>query len=129
MILGQRTVVYGVDNLKEAKKWYNKLFQKEPYFENETYIGYNIGGYELGLQQKKFLFGEQDFQFHKQDSGNITYWGVANIKKELQRIELLNIEILHPIMNVGANILMADFYDPYGNIIGLIENPNFSIQK
>ena len=129
MILGQRTVIYGVDNLREAKEWYNKIFLKKPYFENDTYIGYDIGGYELGLQEKKFLFGEQNFQFHRQDSGNISYWGVANLKEELQRIKLLSVEILHPIMDVGENILMADFYDLYGNIIGLIENPNFSIKE
>lgn len=49
-ILGLRTVVYKVKELNKAKDWYSKAFAQEPYFDEPFYVGFNIGGYELGLQ-------------------------------------------------------------------------------
>ena len=50
MFLGLRTVKYDVADIAKAKEWYTKVFGVEPYFDQpEFYVGYNIGGYELGL--------------------------------------------------------------------------------
>ena len=49
-ILGLRTVSYKVGDIAKAKEWYAKAFQTEPYFDEPFYVGFNIGGYELGLQ-------------------------------------------------------------------------------
>ena len=48
-MLGLRTAIYKVDNLDEAKKWYTKAFETEPYFDEPFYVGFSIKGYELGL--------------------------------------------------------------------------------
>ena len=47
--LGLRTCIYRVSDLNAAKKWYAKVFQIEPYFNEPFYVGFNIAGYELGL--------------------------------------------------------------------------------
>ena len=46
---GLRTVIYGVPDPLSAKEWYSKAFGTEPYFDEPFYIGFNIGGFELGL--------------------------------------------------------------------------------
>ena len=50
MFLGLRTVKYDVQDVAKAKEWYGKVFGVQPYFDEPAYyVGYNIGGYELGL--------------------------------------------------------------------------------
>jgi catechol 2,3-dioxygenase-like lactoylglutathione lyase family enzyme len=48
-VLGLRTVIYHVSDLKRAKEWYSSAFGLQPYFDEPFYVGFNIGGYELGL--------------------------------------------------------------------------------
>jgi len=46
--LGLRTVTYFAPDLEKAKQWYSKVLGVEPYFDQPFYVGFNIGGYELG---------------------------------------------------------------------------------
>ena len=81
-------------------------------------MGFNIGGYELGLQPEEN--GEQ-----KKSENVVVYWGVNEIKKEYERlIELGAAEVDKPA-NVGGDIMVASVKDPWGNIIGIIYNPEF----
>ena len=52
-MLGLRTCLYRVSELDKAIKWYSKAFNTEPYFNEPYYVGFNIGGYELGLQPEE----------------------------------------------------------------------------
>ncbi|HUS03044.1 MAG TPA: hypothetical protein VMY77_15000, partial [Chitinophagaceae bacterium] len=47
--LGLRTVIYFVRDVEKAKHWYTEAFSTTPYFDTPYYVGFNIGGYELGL--------------------------------------------------------------------------------
>ena len=49
-ILGLRTAIYKVNNIKKGKDFYAKAFRVKPYFDEEYYAGFNVGGYELGVQ-------------------------------------------------------------------------------
>ena len=49
MLLGLRTVMYHVDDLNAAKEWYAQVLGFQPYFDEPFYVGFNVGGYELGL--------------------------------------------------------------------------------
>ena len=49
MIKGLATVIYPVTDLDRAKAWYAKAFGQAPYFDQPFYVGFNIAGYELGL--------------------------------------------------------------------------------
>ena len=49
MILGLRTVIYHVPDLPGAKSWYARAFGIAPYFDKPYYVGFNVGGFELGL--------------------------------------------------------------------------------
>src|SRR5262249_24391141 len=49
MVKGLGTVVYHVPDLDRAKLWYSTAFRQQPYFDQPFYVGFNIAGYELGL--------------------------------------------------------------------------------
>ena len=49
MFQGLRTVVYQVRDLTKAKDWYANVLGIQPYFDQPFYVGFNVGGYELGL--------------------------------------------------------------------------------
>ena len=116
--LGLRTVVYKVNNLNEAKVWYSKAFAVKAYFDESFYVGFNIGGYELGLlpdDQSKADKGE----------GVLAYWGVEDIDFVFNEMVNLGAEIHEKPTNVGGELMVASLIDPWGNIIGLIYNPLF----
>ena len=49
MILGLRTCIYPAPELARAKAWYAEAFGVAPYFDEPFYVGFRIGGFELGL--------------------------------------------------------------------------------
>lgn len=114
-ILGLRTTIYKVSDLAKAKEWYSKVFDATPYFDEPFYVGYNIGGYELGLQPEETAKGE-----------NVaTFWGVNDIDTEYKRFLDLGATEVEKPMNVGGKIFVATLKDPWNNLIGLIYNPDF----
>lgn len=121
-MLGLRTVAYYVADLDKAKAWYAKAFETEPYFDEPYYVGFNIGGYELGLQP------EETIPTLKTENV-VAYWGVNDIEKEFKRlIDLGALEHEKPT-NVGGDLVVASVKDPWGNVIGLIYNPVFKINE
>ncbi len=118
--LGLRTTIYKVDDLGAAKTWYANAFQTDPYFDEPFYVGFSIRGYELGL-----LPEESKGEKH---AGVLSYWGVEDIQKEFDRLISLGATVHEPPANVGGEIMVASVIDPWGNIIGLIYNPEFKVQ-
>ena len=116
--LGLRTVIYKVGNLETAKSWYNKVFETEPYFDEPFYVGYNIAGYELGLQSEETITEEKP-------ESVLTYWGVSDVESEYIRLLSLGAISHEEPTNVGGEIVVATVIDPWGNIIGIIYNPDF----
>lgn len=119
-ILGLRTVVYKVDNLLQAKDWYSKAFGIQPYFDEPFYVGFNIGGYELGLLP-------EDQGDAPKAEGVIAYWGVNDINEVYTSMLNLGAKEHEKPNNVGGELMVASVYDPWGNIIGLIYNPDFKL--
>ena len=118
--LGLRTVVYYVSNLEEAKVWYAKAFKTRPYFDEVFYVGFNIGGYELGLLPEKEASANKD-------QSVVAYWGVEDLEGTLANmLELGAVKDDEPL-DVGGGVVVASVTDPWGNILGLIYNPHFKI--
>ncbi len=118
MFLGLRTTIYAAPNLDAAKKWYTDILGFPPYFDEPFYVGFNVGGYELGLDPDAPPKGE----------GGVTlYWGVENIQQAFARL-LEHGAVEHsPVQNVGGSVFVATLTDPFGNVLGIIENPDFSL--
>ena len=121
-ILGLRTTIYKVPDIQKAKAWYTKAFQTQPYFDEVFYVGFNIGGYELGLLP-------EDKPSDSKTENVLSYWGVDNIEKEFQRFIALGATAYENPINVGGEIVVASVKDPWGNVIGIIYNPEFKPGK
>ncbi|KAA6439857.1 VOC family protein [Dyadobacter flavalbus] len=119
--LGLRTTIYKVSDLNAAKQWYAKVFETAPYFDEPFYVGFNIAGYELGLQPEE---GERNAKAENV----ITYWGVENIGAVYQNLVEMGATEHEAPVNVGGEIVAASVYDPWGNVIGLIYNPEFTLE-
>ena len=119
-ILGLRTVIYKVTDIKAAKAWYAEAFETEPYFDEPFYVGFNIGGYELGLQP-------DDTAASAKGESVATYWGVKDIITEFDRFISLGAVAHEAPENVGGEIMAATVKDPWENVIGLIYNPEFAL--
>lgn len=121
-ILGLRTTAYKVSDIENAKKWYTFAFETKPYFDKPFYVGFNIGGYELGLQP-------EDTPDSVKGENVVTYWGVSDIVKVFSRFVGLGAVPHEEPQNVGGEIMVASVKDPWGNIIGIIYNPEFKVEE
>lgn len=120
-MLGLRTTIYKVKDLNAAKKWYAEAFDKKPYFDEPFYVGFTIGGYELGL------LPDESSEIEKSDNV-LSYWGVEDIHKQYKRLLDLGASEHEKPTNVGGEIMVATVKCPWNNSIGIIYNPHFKIE-
>jgi predicted enzyme related to lactoylglutathione lyase len=120
MLLGLRTVIYQAPDLAAAKAWYAAAFGVTPYFDEPFYVGFEIGGFELGL--------DPDASGINVGNNAVAYWGVADIDTAYRRLIGCGAEPRDAVKEVGGDIKVATVADPFGNVIGLIQNPHFKIK-
>lgn len=118
MIQGLRTAIYPVTDLAKAKAWYNAALGLTPYFDEPFYVGYAVGGFELGLIPD----GTPG------TAGVLAYWGVSDAASELARLLDLGASVHEALKDVGGGIKVAAVLDPFGNAFGIIENPHFDLK-
>ena len=121
MFQGLRTVIYGVSDIEQAKTWYSKVLGFAPYFDQPYYVGFNVGGYELGLDPNAASGNGPT------STGSVSYWGVDDADATYQRIIELGGTAHGPVQDVGDGIKVGTVLDPFGNVFGIIFNPNFSL--
>lgn len=115
MFRGLRTVVYPVTDLGAAKAWYRRVLGFDPYFDQPFYVGFDVGGYELGLVPRQ----------SGADGGPITYWGVPDAHEAVKALAGLGATLKDDPVDVGEGVIVASVRDPDGNVVGIIENPHF----
>ena len=115
--LGLRTVVYYVVDVAKARDWYAQALGIKPYYDTPYYVGFNVGGFELGLHPKEQTTGGL--------SGGVAYWGVNDVAAEWQRLIALGATAVSEAQDVGEGIIVATLADPFGNHVGLIYNARF----
>ena len=117
------TAIYPVPDIAAAKSWYAQAFDVDPYFDEPFYVGFDVGGYELGLIPSEPPLHEPG------NRGVVAYWGVADADAAWKRVTAAGAVPLDPLKDVGEGIRVGLVQDPYGNVIGLIENPHFGVKK
>jgi predicted enzyme related to lactoylglutathione lyase len=118
--LGLRTCIYKVAELEKATLWYATVFGVSPYFNEPFYVGFNIGGFELGLQP---------MEGHEHKGENVlTYWGVEDIDSVYNHLLSSGASSHEAPQNVGGDIMVASVIDPWNNIVGIIYNPGFELK-
>jgi predicted enzyme related to lactoylglutathione lyase len=122
MFQGLRTVIYAAPDLASAKAWYGKVLGFGPYFDEPFYVGFSVGGYELGLDPNHAVGTGAD-------AGAVAYWGVPNAESAFARLVEWGAKELSAVTDVGDGIRVATLSDPFGNTFGIIENPHFKLPE
>jgi len=102
-----------VDDLQKARDWYSKVTGATPYFDEPFYVGFDIAGYELGLDPELAGSGNGEH--------SVAYWSVDDIETAVESLTSQGAEIVTAVQGVGDGIRVAVVSDPFGNHIGLIE--------
>lgn len=122
MFHGLRTVIYHVGDLDRAKEWYGVVLGIRPYFDEPFYVGFDVGGFELGLQP-------DEPGAPRASTGVVAYWGVDDADAAFGRLLELGATGHSGVQDVGDGIRVATVLDLYGNMLGVIENPHFSLER
>ena len=117
---GLRTAIYRAPDLDKAKEWYSRVLGIAPYFDQPFYVGFSVGGYELGLDP-------DSSPTPAGPGGVIVYWGVSDASAALERLLSLGATERTAVQEVGERIRIATVLDPFGNVLGIIENPHFKL--
>jgi predicted enzyme related to lactoylglutathione lyase len=121
MFQGLRSLIIHAADLQAAKEWYSKALGVKPYFDDPAYVGFSVGGYELGLDPDPSSAAGTG-------TSAIAYWGVDDIEAALARLVELGATDRSGVQEVGGDIRMASVADPFGNVFGLIQNPHFKLE-
>lgn len=119
MFQGLRTVIYHARQLDDAKAWYTKVLGIAPYFDQPYYVGFTVGGFELGLDPNAKDSGP---------GGTVAYWSVEDADAAFARLLELGAAPLGEVQDVGEGIRVGTVADPFGNVLGIIHNPHFRLE-
>ncbi|MEA2552348.1 MAG: hypothetical protein QOJ65_524 [Fimbriimonadaceae bacterium] len=111
---GVKTILYPVKDIERAKALYSKLLGVEPSMDAPYYVGYQVGGQDIGL----------DPQGHSKGmTGPLPYHHVDDIKGTLQVLLDAGAQMHQEVTDVGGGKLIASVKDADGNLIGLVQSP------
>ena len=119
---GLRTAIYAVADLPRAKAWYAEVLERAPYCDEEFYVGFDIGGFELGLVPEPDVPAERD-------AAGVAFWGVADAEAAYTRLITLGGADHEPVQDVGGGVKIGAVRDPFGNVLGVVENPHFRFEE
>jgi len=120
MLLGLATHKLTVDDLPAARAWYARVLGQEPYFDQPFYVGFALGGYELGIVPAQA--GDRPG-----DAGTTAYWRVTDLDAAWAALLAAGATVAEPLAEVGGGIRIGAVRDPFGNRLGLIHNPHFAV--
>jgi len=129
MLRGMATASYWTADMDAARAWYTELLGVEPYFERPgggapaAYLEYRIGDYqhELGLVDARYRpSGDAEAP-----GGVVLYWAVDDVQAALDRLLELGATLHEPVKARGEGFNTASVVDPFGNVLGIMENPHY----
>jgi len=109
-------VIYPAPDLAASTTWFSATLGVAPYFEQPFYVGYEVGGYELGLDPNA-----------DPADGACTYWGVTDADAALATLLAAGASARQGVIEVGEGIRVASVREPAGSVLGIIENPHFAL--
>ena len=106
--------VFPVNDLTQAKTFYQKLLGMAPYVDQAYYVGFRVGDQEIGLDPNGHARGM---------TGPVGYWEVRDIRKSLRSLLDAGAQAQDEVRDVGGGKLVATVKDASGNMIGLVQSP------
>ncbi len=114
---GVNTILYPVKDPAKAKALFSALLGTEPMADQPFYIGFKVGGQNIGLVPNGHSQGM---------TGAAGYYGVADIAAAINRLTSLGAAVVQEPKDVGGGALVALLRDHDGNMIGLMHTPSAS---
>jgi predicted enzyme related to lactoylglutathione lyase len=127
VLRGLTTISLFADDVAAARDWYADLLGAEAYFERDAggklaYAEFRVGDYqhELGIVDRRFA----PVADHA-PAGVVAYWAVDDVAATLARLLELGATALEPVTERGPGYVTASVLDPFGNVVGVMENAHY----
>jgi predicted enzyme related to lactoylglutathione lyase len=123
VLRGIATITLYVADLPAARQWYMECTGITPYFERPGYVEFRLGDFqqELGLIDRAYA----PPGLGSGPAGAVVYWQVDDVAGTRDRLLAMGAREWEPIMDRGNGFITASVIDPFGNILGLMENPHY----
>lgn len=108
-------IVYSVHDLSAAKKIFSAFLGTEPYVDGDYYVGYRVGGLEIGLDPNALAQGF---------NAPISYTDTADIQTRIKTLVEAGAEVVQEPTQVAPGLLIARLKDADGNFLGLRQSSN-----
>jgi predicted enzyme related to lactoylglutathione lyase len=125
MLRGLSTISYFAADVAAAQAWYTELLGVEAYFSRDVggapaYVEFRIGDYqhELGIVDSRFAVTPQQ-------GGAVAYWAVDDVHATYERLLTLGASEHEKPTPRGPGFVTASVLDPFGNILGVMENQHY----
>jgi predicted enzyme related to lactoylglutathione lyase len=99
-------------DLPRARAFYEKLFEKAPYIENERFLGFEVAGGLYGV----FAEGAYEPELAR-GNNTVPYIRVADIEREFARVAELAPKMLHDAVLEEGPLRLFMFTDTDGNVV------------
>ncbi|MFI5916415.1 VOC family protein [Dactylosporangium sp. NPDC051541] len=113
-VLGVQTILHPVADLEKAKPVYTALLGIEPQADSPYYVGYQVGGQQIGLVPERGGHG---------DTTPVAYWHVTDIAAKIAEVTAAGATVRTAAHDVGQGRLVATVVDVDGNVLGLLQDP------
>jgi predicted enzyme related to lactoylglutathione lyase len=110
-----KTILHPVTDLDASKAVYTALLGTEPTADSSYYVGYDVDGQHIGLVPQG---GPQSM------TSPVAYWHVEDIEAKIAETTAAGAKVNEPVRDVGNGRLVATITDPYGNVLGLLQDPS-----
>ncbi|WP_300013921.1 VOC family protein [Pseudonocardia sp.] len=129
---GFATLNIWADDVAAAADWYAGFLGVPPYFERPgpegrpAYIEFRLGDHhdELGIIDRRYAPPAATGG----PGGAIMHWHVDDLDATVARLLELGATPYEPITARGEEFVTASVVDPFGNVLGVMTNPNWLSQ-
>ena len=104
-------IIYTVGDLTAAKTIHATLLGTEPHTDSPYYVGFNVGGFEVGLAPRS----------EDRPKPPVAHVRVADIEAALEAVQRAGATLVDEPRDVGGGTRVATVADPDGTLLGLIE--------
>lgn len=126
MLRGMATLNLWADDLDAAAAWYTRVLGVEPYYVVPGgYVEFRIGDRldELGIIARAWSPRPQP----DVPGGAIANWHVDDVRAAFARLLELGATAYEGVVprGNGEGFVTASVVDPFGNVLGIMENPHY----
>lgn len=124
MLLGMATHNIQADDVPAAAQWYGEIFGVEPYFVRDGYSEFRIGRDqdEFGIVDRRFVPGSAG----RTPGGQFVYWAVEDVASAIESLLARGASVYEPVTVRSEGWVTAAVVDPFGNVIGVMQNPHWA---